>query len=261
MSDEGLAVGAGLALWAENVRANGEIPSTNVIKDVYLGREATDGEIEAEIRKVGMEYHRSDDVEREIASLLADGFVVARFNGRMEYGPRALGNRSILYHPTDPTVNDWLNKNLVRTEFMPFAPSTLAEYADQCFIGVEGAFDSARFMTITFDCTEWMKESCPGVVHIEGTARPQLVREEDNPGYYKIIEEFYRITGLPSIINTSFNMHEEPIVCTPADAIRAFQLGHLDYLAIGSFLIKNPGPLSHVLKPVRQIMATVEGDD
>ena len=135
---------------------------------------------------------------------------------------------------------------------MPFAPSTLAEHADECFVGVDGAFETARFMTVTFDCTEWMKESCPGVVHIDGTARPQLVRKQDNESYYKIIQEFHALTGLPSVINTSFNMHEEPIVCTPADAIRAFQLGHLDYLAIGDHIVRSAGELRHELKPVMQ---------
>ena len=79
-------------------------------------------------------------------------------------------------------------------------------------------------MTITFLCTPWMREHCPGVVHLDGTARPQLVREEDNPSFYRVIKEYHRLTGIPSIINTSFNMHEEPIVCSPADAIRSFQL-------------------------------------
>jgi carbamoyltransferase len=88
-----------------------------------------------------------------------------------------------------------------------------------------------------------MKESCAGVVHIDGTARPQLVRREDNPRYYRIIEEYRRLTGLPAIINTSFNMHEEPIVCSPEDAVRAFKLGHLDYLAIGDYLARNPVPI------------------
>jgi carbamoyltransferase len=145
-----------------------------------------------------------------------------------------------------------VNANLVRTEFMPFAPSTLAECAEQCFIGVEGAFDAARFMTITFNCTDWMKENCPGVVHVDGTARPQLVRKEDNLSFYRIIEEFHRFTGLPAIINTSFNMHEEPIVSTPLDAIRAFQSGHLDYLAMNNVLIQNPGTLAHALRPARR---------
>ena len=122
---------------------------------------------------------------------------------------------------------------------MPFAPSTLAEYANQSYLNVDGASDAAKFMTITFECTDWMKKHCPGVVHVDGTARPQLVRKEDNPSYYKIIDEYRKITGLPSIINTSFNIHEEPIVCTPEDAIRAFTIGHLDYLAIGHFLVKN----------------------
>jgi carbamoyltransferase len=171
--------------------------------------------------------------------LIAEGYVVARMDGRMEHGPRALGNRSILYRPDDPSVNDWLNERLQRTEFMPFAPATLAEDAERCYLGIAGAEDAARFMTITFDCTEHMRSTSPGVVHIDGTARPQLVSESDNPGYYRIIREFKRLTGISSVVNTSFNIHEEPIVCTPQDAIRAFQIGHLDVLAIGPFLVKN----------------------
>ena len=158
----------------------------------------------------------------------------------MEYGPRALGNRSILYQPTDPSVNDWLNKRLVRTEFMPFAPVTMVEYADQCYEGLNGARYPAHFMTITFDCTPWMKKHCPAVVHVDGTARPQLIDRAANPGYYGVLEEYHKLTGLPCLINTSFNMHEEPIVCTPADAIRAFVDGHLDHLAMGKFLLTNP---------------------
>jgi carbamoyltransferase len=252
MSDEGLAVGAALALWAKNVRSEGDIPQPAFLDDVYLGYGFPDSEIEAEIRKAGYECLYHENIEKEIASLLADGYVVARFNDRMEYGPRALGNRSILYQPTDPEVNDWLNKNLVRTEFMPFAPSVLMEHTGKCFFDADGALDTARFMTITFDCTDWMSKNCPGLVHIDGTARPQLVRKQYNESYYKILKEFHKITGLPAIINTSYNMHEEPIVCTPNDAIRAFERGHLDYLAIGHFLVKNPGELTHPLKKVRR---------
>ena len=157
----------------------------------------------------------------------------------MEYGPRALGNRSILYKPSDPAVNDWLNKNLKRTEFMPFAPAVLVEEAERCFEGYGGAENTARFMTITFGCTPRMQQECAGVVHIDGTARPQTVSEADNPSYYKIIEAFHRKTGLPCIVNTSFNIHEEPIVCTPEDAVRAFQIGHLDCLAMGPFIVIN----------------------
>ena len=177
---------------------------------------------------------------KDVAQLLADGKVVARFAGRMEYGPRALGNRSILYRPDSPSVNDWLNERLKRTEFMPFAPSSLAEDAATYFVGIEGAENTARFMTITFDCTEVMKKSCPGVVHIDGTARPQIVHAHDNPDYHRIISEFKRLTGLSCVVNTSFNIHEEPIVCTPEDAIRAFKIGHLDVLAIGPYIAINP---------------------
>jgi carbamoyltransferase len=91
-------------------------------------------------------------------------------------------------------------------------------------------------MTITYDCTDYMKKVSPAAIHVDGTARPQIIDEETNSSYYKILKEYHRLTGIPSIINTSFNMHEEPIVCTPNDAIRAFKMGHLDYLAIGDFL-------------------------
>ena len=236
MGDEGLPVGAayGLAL-----KRNLEVKPTK-LRDVYLGPGYDEREIARALDKAGLPAERVPDIERRVAELLAQGKVVARFDGRMEYGPRALGNRSILYQPTDPTVNDWLNKRLVRTEFMPFAPVTMVEYADQCYEGLDGARYAASFMTITFDCTAWMKERCPAVVHVDGTARPQLIDRDGNPGYYGILEEYHRLTGLPSVINTSFNMHEEPIVCTPEDAIRAFLDGRLEYLAMGRFVIPNP---------------------
>ncbi len=148
------------------------------------------------------------------------------------------GNRSILYHAKDPEVNLWLNQQLKRTEYMPFAPATLFEEAAKCYKGLAGGEYAAEFMTITFDCTEFMLENCPAAVHVDGTARPQLVREETNESFYKVIKEYQNLTGVPSIINTSFNMHEEPIVCRPQDAIRAFQLGNLHYLAMGPYLVK-----------------------
>lgn len=242
MSDEGMPVGAALSAYYDHPETRPE--KRHVCMDhVYLGPDFDDETIRQALAREGIAADYHPEIEATIAAQLAEGAVVARFNGRMEYGPRALGNRSILYQPTDPSVNDWLNTALQRTEFMPFAPSTLAEEAERCFLNVQGAHNTARFMTITFACTPWMRENCPGVVHVDGTARPQLVRAEDNPSYYAIIREYYRLTGLPSIINTSFNMHEEPIVCTPEDAIRAFKLGHLDYLAIGHYLARNPVPI------------------
>jgi carbamoyltransferase len=239
MSDEGIAAGAALALWRRKA-VGATVPRQTAFDHVYLGPDFSEREIIEALDAQGIEYFHSENVESEIARFLMEGKVVARFAGRMEYGPRALGNRSILYRPDDPSVNDWLNARLRRTEFMPFAPATMSKDADRCYVAVDGARNTARFMTITFDCTNEMKRACPGVIHVDGTARPQLVDESDNPSYYRIIQEFKRLTGLPCIVNTSFNIHEEPIVCTPQDAVRAFLVGHLDILAIGPFIAKNP---------------------
>jgi carbamoyltransferase len=209
------------------------------LSNVYFGPGYTDDEIGQAIQVAGCQAQYDPAVHKTIANLLAQGHVVARFTGRMEYGPRALGHRSILYQTTDPSVNDWLNERLHRTEFMPFAPATLVEQADQCYVGLEGARDPARFMTITFDCTPQMRAQSPGVVHVDGTARPQLIDADTAPDFYQILGAYHQITGIPSLINTSFNMHEEPIVCTPEDALRSFQQGNLDYLAIGNWLVTN----------------------
>jgi carbamoyltransferase len=138
---------------------------------------------------------------------------------------------------------------------MPFAPSALFEEREKCFLNIDGAENTAEFMTITFHCTPWMQENMKGVVHIDATARPHLVRKNRNPGYYRIIESFYERTGLPAIINTSFNMHEQPIVCSADDSVRAFLDGNLDYLAIGPHLVKHPRGLTHELQPVFEEMS------
>jgi carbamoyltransferase len=240
MGDEGLAVGAAFALGARQ----GIACESTRLADVYFGPRYGERDIESAIVKAGLHAVYIHDIEHKIAELLAQGHVVARFDGRMEYGPRALGNRSILYQTTDPSVNDWLNRRLTRTEFMPFAPVTLEEFADQCYENLDGARDPAKFMTITFDCTNWMKKHCPAVVHVDGTARPQLIDRWTNPSYYRILDEYRQLTGLPSVINTSFNMHEEPIVCSPDDAIRAFTEGRLAYLAMGNYLLEHPSAIA-----------------
>ena len=137
-------------------------------------------------------------------------------------------------------MNRWLNQRLGRTEFMPFAPVTTWEARERCYLGLAGAEHAAEFMTVTFDCTDWMKANCPAAVHVDGTARPQLVRREKNPGYHAILTEYEALSGIPCLINTSFNMHEEPIVCTPRDAVRAFLLGRIDALALGPYLVEHP---------------------
>ena len=207
---------------------------------VYFGPEYTDEHLVNELHTAGLSFETISPIEPIIARLIHEGNVVARFNGRMEYGPRALGNRSILYHASEPEVNQWLNQRLGRTEFMPFAPATLFEERHRCYENIEGAEYAAQFMTVTFNCTDFMKRTCPAAVHVDGTARPQLVRQKTNLSFYHIIREYYQLSGIPSVINTSFNMHEEPIVNGPKDAIRAFLQGNLDYLAIGNFLVKHP---------------------
>lgn len=241
MDDSGLAVGGAFAALADEP---GKDPARlmQCLSNVYFGTSYLDSEIVKAIEASGFEATYETDIADVVAKLLAEGHVVARFTGRMEYGPRALGHRSIIYQTTDPTINDWLNAHLLRTEFMPFAPATLIEYADECYQGLDGARDSARFMTITFKCTEKMKTQSPGVVHVDGTARPQILDPNSAPDFYKILTAYYQRTGIPSLINTSFNMHGEPIVCSPADALRSFKQGKLAYLAIGNWLVSNPNP-------------------
>jgi len=251
MSDGGLGGGAALAACVEGVLDRTMPRCDEPLRDAYLGDDLGDEEIGTALRKRGLQPERLDGpLEEEIADLLVQGVVVARANGRMEYGPRALGNRSILYQPTDRDVNDWLNERLHRSEFMPFAPAVLHEECDKCFENAAGAKHAAEFMTITFHCTPWAQKRLKGVVHLDNTARPQLVKRDRNPSYYRIIEAFRERTGLPAIINTSFNMHEEPIVSSADDCVRAFLEGQLDYLAIGPHLVKHPLGITHHLKPV-----------
>ncbi|MBL8897452.1 MAG: carbamoyltransferase [Planctomycetes bacterium] len=232
MGDGGTGTGAVLAYLMERQPVRSEEWRT-----CFLGPAYSEAEMEASLRKAGLEPLRAEKGLRSVAEKLHAGKVVARFGGAMEYGPRALGNRSILYPAQDPTVNDWLNKRLARSEFMPFAPVTLAEHAAARYVGYERFRTAARFMTITCDCTELMRKESPAAVHVDGTARPQVVTREENPDYYEILRHYHELSGVPTLVNTSFNMHEEPIVCSPDDAVRAFLLGNLDYLSMGPFLV------------------------
>jgi carbamoyltransferase len=234
MGDGGCGTGAALLSVREEAR------KVQPLRDVFLGPSFDESSLADALTRAQLPFDRYSEIAPKIASLIAAGKVVARFDGRMEYGPRALGNRSILYHAKEPSVNQWLNQRLGRTEFMPFAPATLYEHRHACYRNIDGADYAAQFMTVTFDCTPIMKRTSPAAVHVDGTARPQLVTAESNPGFYEVLTEYYRLTGIPSVINTSFNMHEEPIVCTPDDAIRAFLQGNLDYLALGNFLVAHP---------------------
>lgn len=240
MSDAGLAVGAALWGWERATLAEGRVPKPIPLPNAFLGPEYSEGEMVAALSAAGLRFERPGDIHETIAEALAQGRVVARFTGRLEYGPRALGNRSILYRADDPSVNGWLNRRLARTEFMPFAPAVAWEWRDRLFRDVAGAEGAAQYMTVTFGCTPEMRERGAAAVHVDGTARPQLVRREANPALYATLTAYGRRTGFPCVVNTSFNLHEEPIVCTPGDAVRAFLQADLDLLAMGPFVAARP---------------------
>ena len=155
----------------------------------------------------------------------------------MEFGPRALCHRSIIYHCKDVSINNWLNKRLKRTEFMPFAPVTIEELAPKCYQGWEKNHIASKYMTVTYNCTPEMVKDCPATVHIDNTARPQVISKNDEKLMHRILTGWYQKTGGLSLINTSFNKHEEPIVCNPYDAIDGLVDCQVDVLAIGSYFV------------------------
>lgn len=237
MTDQGISMGAGLCYLAEQGAGVVNAP----LATPFLGPGYSEEQLGQALEQSGLRYERPRDLASTAARALAEKRVVARFDGRMEYGPRALGNRSVMYRTDDPSVNDWLNARLARSEFMPFAPVTLEDHAEDRYEGLAGGELAARYMTITFKVKDTLRRESPGVVHLDGTARPQLLRDQDNPGYAAILRRFHELTGVPTVVNTSFNMHGEPIVCSPEDALRCFRLGKLDHLAYGPFWVTLEG--------------------
>lgn len=238
MGDGGLAVGAALYCYGEEMLDKGRIFKPFEYEDVYFGSGYSNDQIQEALDRSGISYTFHNDVESEIAQLINSNKVIGRFNGKMEFGPRALGNRSILVSPRDKKINDVLNKRLTRTEFMPFAPSTMEEHSSEVYKGYGSAKYPARFMTITFDVVKDYINKIPAVVHVDNTARPQCVTKKQNDSYHKILKAYKDISGLPLFVNTSFNVHEQPIVCRPHDAIKAFKEKRVDVLAIGNFIAK-----------------------
>lgn len=206
---------------------------------VYLGPSYADEEIRQVLEfysgLVRYEYFQNT-VEVTVHALINQQ-VVGYFDHRMEYGPRALGARSILYHARDASVNDWLNKRLKRTEFMPFAPVTPAKYASRCYIGWTPQDVCSQFMTQTYHCSSAFAERHQAVIHVDGTARPQIVFPELHGDYYRIVAMYCEQTGESALINTSFNKHEEPIVCSPRDAVQGLLNGIVDVLILGNYRV------------------------
>ncbi len=239
MGDGGQGVGSAYVLWKDLLLDQGKQPRPVFHDTMYFGPGFSDEQIEDSLKASNMKFRHVKEVEHEVAELVKKGKVVGRFNGKMEYGPRALGNRSIVASPTDKTINDWLNKKLKRTDFMPFAPSMMEEHAKDYFNNFDVGSYAAKFMTMTFDCTQLCAKNAPAITHIDNTARPQTVNREQNPSYYKMLKIYNEITGLPIFVNTSFNEHEQPIVCSPQDAIDSFKQGNIDVLAIGNCIVQN----------------------
>jgi len=231
-SDAGTSLGSALYYYHQNL--NG--PRKYIFDSCYLGNEFSNEEIEAVLKAKNIAYRRSPNIAAETARHIADGKIVGWFQGRMEAGPRALGNRSITVDPTRPDMKERLNSRVKKREFYrPFAPSVLEEKCCEYFIMPKG-LDSPHMILIG-DVREDKKKVIPAVTHNDGTARVHTVNRDLNPRYWQLIYEFGKITGVPVLLNTSFN-ENEPIVCTPQEAVDCVMRTEFDVLAIGDFLVE-----------------------
>ena len=216
---------------------NADAPKTSIMTSPYTGPSYDDLTIEEEIKKAQLTYSKMDKVEQTVAKLIAQGAVVGYFHGQMEFGPRALGSRSILADPRNPDMRDILNHKVKHREyFRPFAPSILNEHVDEWF-KVGKKTTASDFMLMVYPAQIIAKTRIPSVLHVDETGRVQTVKKELSPNFHKIISEFMKLTGVPVVLNTSFN-DQEPIICTPKDALNTFFKTNIDYLCIGSFLLK-----------------------
>jgi len=230
--DAGTALGA--ALWIDAQVRQAEGPRRSTMNHVFWGPAYADDEIEALLRRTKVPYRRLQDVPEETAALLERDLIVGWFQGAMEFGPRALGARSILASPISPTMQDRLNDIKDREDFRPVAPVVLEEEAGDWFV----AAGPSPFMLLVFDVRPDKAAWIPAVRHVDGTARVQTINRRQHPLYYDLIRSFKRRTGVPVLVNTSFNIRGEPIVCSPRDAVAAFFASPLDALVIGSFLLE-----------------------
>jgi len=232
--DEGLAIGAALHTYHSVLKQ----PRRHQLKNAYLGPEFSESRIQSALQSAGLQCRKLERAALldKTAEQIAAGNVVGWFQGRMEWGPRALGNRSIVAHPGLPNMKGVLNARIKHREwFRPFAPSIMADYQHEYF---EHDHPSP-FMLHVYKIRLEKRKSLCAVNHVDDTGRLQSVTREENPMYYDLISAFHRKTGIPVILNTSFN-ENEPIVCTPEEAIDCFQRTRMDVLAIGPFLVVTP---------------------
>lgn len=209
-----------------------------VMDHAYLGPAYGDDEIAAFLERSGVRFQKLQNIAGVTAQLLADEKVIGWFQGRMEFGPRALGARSILASPRQAAMQARLNELKDREDFRPVAPVVLAERAHEWFRSDDGAPIDAPFMLFVFDVLPDKAALIPAVRHTDGTARVQTVRSHQNPLLHDLLTEFEALTGVPVLVNTSFNTRGEPVVCSPRDALESFWTSPLDALLIGSYLVE-----------------------
>ncbi len=236
--DESTAIGAA---WFAYSTASAGIerrdPPIKPIEEIYWGTEYADDEIEQVLRRRNLPYRHYQDIESEVARLLALGEVVARFKGRLEFGARALGNRSILADPSNPRIVRTINELIKNRDFwMPFACSILAECEREYIRNPKGI--RSPYMMMTFDTTSRVEEIRAGTHSYDDTVRPQIVYSDWNPDFHRLIREFARRRGIGAVLNTSFNLHGSPIVGTPVAALDVIDHSGLRWLAIGNFLVR-----------------------
>jgi carbamoyltransferase len=230
--DSGTALGACYQIWNQLL----DKPRGEVMEGAYTGPEFSDEEIQAELKisDLRFETYSDSEVTKSAAKDIADGAVVGWFQGRMEFGPRALGNRSIVVDPRRGDMREILNQRIKKREpFRPFAPSILTEHVGDYFEQTH----PAPTMLMVYQVKPEKRGTIPAVTHVDGSGRLQTVSREMNPRYYQLIEDFYKLTGVPVVLNTSFN-ENEPIVCTPRDAIDCFLKTRMDVIYLGHYCVR-----------------------
>jgi len=232
--DNGTSIGAAFTVLHETLNQPRLDFPNNAHMNPYVGNEYDDDVIEAELKRYKLSYTKSSDISKDAADLLAKGHIIGWFQGRMEIGPRALGSRSILANPAFPDMKQKINSEVkFREAYRPFAPSATIEGAKEFFdIDVE-----APFMLKVCQVKESKRDLLPAITHVDGSARLQTVRSEIHPTYHALISELGSHTGVPVVLNTSFNIQGEPVVESPRDAIRCFFSTGLDTLCLGSFIV------------------------
>ena len=230
-NDAGTSLGSALYFYHQVLNQ----PRRYVFENIFLGNEFDNETIERTLKEKNVSYKRSHDIFQETAQQIAQGKIVGWFQDRMEAGPRALGHRSIVANPMDAKMKDRLNARVKKREhFRPFAPSVLEEKAEEYFRMPKS--QKSPYMILIGDVREEKKKVIPAVTHADGTARVDTVSKAANPRYWQLIAEFEKITGVPVLLNTSFN-ENEPIVSTPQEAVNCFLRTDFDVLAIGDFLV------------------------